>query len=63
VEVLMDRLLLKPDDVADRLSLGRSQIYEMPRRGELPAVRIGRAVRVPVQALNEWIAGQTKEGQ
>ena len=41
--------LLTADDVADRLRLGRSTVYEMARRGELSSVEIrrgrGRTIR------------------
>jgi len=40
-------------EVADRLKLSRGHIYELVRAGRLAAIRTGRAVRVPVDALNE----------
>jgi len=51
----MERLLLKPVEVTEMLGIGRSRIYEMLATGELPSVRIGRCIRIPVIALNEWI--------
>ena len=50
------RMLLRVSEVAVRLSLGETMIREMINRGELPAVRIGKAVRVPVDALRQWVA-------
>ena len=32
-------------------SLGRNASYEAARRGDIPAIRIGRLLRVPVVAL------------
>jgi excisionase family DNA binding protein len=52
-------LLLKADEVARRLSLGRATVYLMMASGELPTLRKGRAVRVPVGALERWIEQQT----
>lgn len=58
---MAEKLLLRPDEAADALSLGRSKLYEMLQTGELRSVRAGRARRVPVEALREWISAQTDE--
>ena len=50
-----DRLLLRIPDATDRLGLSRSTLYELIAAGELPVVRIGRAVRVPAAALVAWV--------
>jgi excisionase family DNA binding protein len=52
---LSQRLLLRPEEVAAMLSLGRSTIYELLRSGELSAVHIGRATRIPARDLHRWI--------
>jgi excisionase family DNA binding protein len=54
-----ERLLLKADEVARRLSLGRATVYLMMASGELPTFRKGRAVRVPARALELWIEERT----
>ena len=56
-----DRLLLRLSEVAARLGLGRSTIYELIQRGELPVIRVGRAVRVPVVALERWVERRIDE--
>jgi excisionase family DNA binding protein len=56
-----ERLLLKADEVARRLSLGRATVYQMMASGELPTLRKGRAVRVPARALERWIERNTSE--
>jgi excisionase family DNA binding protein len=53
-------LLLHASEVARMLGLGRSKVYEMLSNGELPVVRIGTAVRVPRQALLQWVDEQTQ---
>jgi len=54
-----DRLLLNATEVARLLGLGRSTIFSLLAAGELPAIRIGRSVRVPRAALERWIEDRT----
>lgn len=54
-------LLLKAEEVALLLGLGRSKVYEMMASGELPVVRIGAAVRVPRAQLEDWINHHTSK--
>jgi excisionase family DNA binding protein len=56
----MESMLLKADEVAQILGLGRSKTYELIASGALPTVRIGRAVRVPRAALEDWVRNQTR---
>jgi excisionase family DNA binding protein len=52
----MERELLRAEEVAKVLGIGRTKVYELMLRGELPVIRIGRLVRVPRAALLRWIA-------
>jgi len=54
----MEKLLLTPHEAAATLGIGRTRIYDLIARGVIPSVRIGRSVRVPADALREWIAGE-----
>jgi excisionase family DNA binding protein len=54
----MEKLLLRPVEVADLLGLGRSKIYELLASGAIPSVRIGASIRVPADGLRAWIADQ-----
>ena len=49
-------LLLTVVEAARLLSVGRTTIYELIERGELRTVHIGRASRVPVTAVNDYVA-------
>ncbi len=51
----MERLLLRPVEVAETLGIARSKVYEMLASGEIPSLRIGKSVRVPVDALHAWV--------
>jgi len=48
---LSDGPLLTPVEVADILKIKKNTVYEMIKRGDLPAFRIGRKLRIPVDAI------------
>ena len=48
--------LLDVDAVCTRLAVRRPSIYALIRRGELPAVRVGRLWRIPAVALERFVA-------
>jgi len=48
-------MLLTVRDVAVALRLGRTRTYALLRSGEIPVIRVGRAVRVPRDGLHRWI--------
>jgi len=48
---------------AQMLSLSHRAIYYLIEDGELPGVRCGRAVRIPVDALEQWIADKEAEAK
>jgi excisionase family DNA binding protein len=52
--------LLRVEEAAKVLGIGRTKAYEMIAAGELPVVRIRRAVRVPRKSLEEWISTRTE---
>ncbi len=58
-----ERLLLRLPEVASLLGVGRSTVYELVQRGDLPAVHVGRAVRIPSAALRRWVEQQTAEAE
>jgi excisionase family DNA binding protein len=43
-------------EAAAILRIGRTQLYAAVARGELPALRIGRSIRIPTQALLDLVA-------
>ena len=55
-------LLVRVEEAARILSLGRSKIYELLASGELPSVTIGTARRIPLAALQTWVTERTKYG-
>lgn len=55
-----ERLLLTVEEAAERLGIGRTLAWQLVRQGGLPSVRLGRCVRVPLSALEAWIAERTE---
>jgi excisionase family DNA binding protein len=51
------RLLLRPEEVAQALNVGRSTVFELMRTGELRSVKIGALRRVPTDAVTEFLDG------
>ena len=56
----------RPDDkpatltvpqAAKKLGIGRSAAYEAARTGQIPTLRIGRRILVPVRALERLLEG------
>lgn len=53
-----NRLLLTVEETASALNLGRSKVYDLISKGELPSIKIHGSRRVPVDLLNSWINDQ-----
>jgi excisionase family DNA binding protein len=51
----MDKLLLRPEEAAEVLSIGRSRLYELIGKGELASVQIGTSRRVPARDLVRYV--------
>ena len=51
-------MLLTVKDLEAELQLGRTRTYELVRSGVIPTIRIGRAVRIPREALRRWVDAQ-----
>ncbi|GAA3127469.1 MULTISPECIES: helix-turn-helix domain-containing protein [Nonomuraea] len=54
-------LLLRPEEAADYLGIGRTKVYELIRSGSLRSVRIGTLRRVPATALTDFVAQLEQE--
>jgi excisionase family DNA binding protein len=52
-------MLLTPREVEAELRLGRTRTYQLLRSGEIPSLRVGRAIRVPRAALERWISDRS----
>lgn len=52
------RMLLRPAEAARSLAISPRKLWELTNRGEVPSVRIGRALRYRPEALSEWLERQ-----
>ena len=52
-----NRLTLTVEEAGTLLGISRTLAYELVRRGEIPSLRLGRRVVVPVHALELMVQG------
>lgn len=55
---MSELLLLRVDEAAKMLQIGRNKVYELVATGEIPSLHIGRQLRIPTDGLREWIRRQ-----
>ena len=55
-ENVVEREWLTVADVQRILAIGSTKAYEIVQSGELPAIRIGRSLRIHRRDLAEWAA-------
>jgi excisionase family DNA binding protein len=65
-DVVSDRpavevVLLRPEDVAMRLQVGRTKVYDLMRAGVLRSVKVGGSRRITLAALAEYVAALDRE--
>lgn len=54
---------MKPEEVAVALGLGRTKVYQLIAGGHFPTVRVGTVIRIPVDAVRQWIEDRTGAGR
>ncbi|WP_026892516.1 substrate-binding domain-containing protein [Lacrimispora aerotolerans] len=52
-----------PQEVADRLLIKKATVYELIKRGELNATKIGRQIRVSQEQLDSYLKGSSKSAE
>jgi excisionase family DNA binding protein len=51
--------LLRAEEVARMLNIGKSTVYLLCREQKIPCVVIGHSVRIPETTLRAWLESQT----
>ena len=59
----MNGSLLTAGQVAKRLGVPTSWVYEQSRRGRIPTVTLGRYRRYRAEAIDEWLEELERSGQ
>ena len=55
------RLLLSVRDAAKALSVCEKTLWTLTQKGQIPVIRIGRAIRYPVDGLRVWIQKESEK--
>ncbi|MEG6615093.1 helix-turn-helix transcriptional regulator [Peptococcaceae bacterium 1198_IL3148] len=50
----MEEISLTPEEVAKKLKIAKNTVYELIKRGELPAYRVGRKIRVDLRDVENY---------
>lgn len=58
----LEPILLRVEEAARLLSLGRTTVYLLMESGELPSIKCGSARRIPRAALEAWVAQRVADG-
>ena len=53
-------LVLRVEDLMPVLDIGRNTAYELIRSGQIRSVRVGRKLRIPKQAVEDFLAGKPR---
>ncbi len=53
--------LLRPDQVADKLSISRRKVYYLVHDGELAALKIGSALRIVDASVDKYLDKQIQK--
>jgi excisionase family DNA binding protein len=53
----LERLTVTVEEAGEMLGISRGLAYELVRRGELPHVRLGRRIVVPMRSLLAMVNG------
>ena len=53
-------LVLRVEDLMPILDIGRNTAYELVRSGQIRSIKVGRQIRVPRDAVVEFLQGRMK---
>jgi excisionase family DNA binding protein len=53
--------ILDSNDIAERLDLTVGRVYQLLAAGVIPHIRIGRAIKIPRRAFEQWLEEQSTQ--
>jgi len=56
-------LAMRPREAAKALGISERLLWDWTNRGEIPHIRIGKAILYPVDVLRRWLDGQAATGK
>ena len=59
--MIVDKIALNVSEVADALGVSRPVVYQLMKRADFPAFKIGRRTLVSKNALEEWVDKQWEQ--
>ena len=58
----MEKLVYSVQEAAEVLGISKSYMYELARRGEVPALKLGKRLVVPKEKFVRWINEEKELG-
>ena len=55
-------VILTMEDIRQALGLSRQKTYQLPHMKGFPAIKFGRAIRIPRDAFLKWLESQAGVG-
>lgn len=54
--------VIRVDELAKILSIGRNTAYELVRSGKIRSVKIGRTYKIPLTAVDDYLNSPVEDG-
>ena len=59
-DILNNRVALTPAEAAKLIGISMPKMYELCRRSDFPAIRIGKSIRIPKSRFEAWLEGEER---
>lgn len=55
---IIEKLAYSPDEAAEAIGVGRTHMFDLMRRGEIPSIKSGRRRLITVEALRAYLSAE-----
>ena len=59
----MEPLTVRPKQLPALLGLSKAEVYKLLAVGDLPSIRCGKAILIPIDRLRRWVAERAEGGR